>query len=109
MRAAAPGYPLQPAASQPEHLDIYPHMCAVELRKPAWIPDMVASARAFFQFDADSAAKLTQGYHAASLEEDFSGEVVTAAGKRLLEWVNIQNGPTNPPTALFRFVAVLQT
>ena len=84
---------------------LYPHMHAVELRKPAWVAAVIASVEACFHFDAEgmkTGAIITQGYHLASLEVEFSEKIANAAAKKMVEWVNIQIGASNPPTALFR-------
>lgn len=85
----------------------YPHVYAVELRNPLWLREMIASAEACFQFDADSSRKetvITQGYYMASLDVDFPNKVAAAAAKSMIEWVNAQSGAANSPTALFRYV-----
>lgn len=87
---------------------VYPHMHAVELRKPACVSAIIASAGACFRFDAEGkrGATITQGYHLASREVEFSDKVTNAAAKKMVEWINIQIGASNPPTALFRWAPV---
>ena len=78
---------------------VYPHMYAVELRKPAWLLDMITSAEKRFHNDASKDAVLrNQGFS----EDEISSRVAAVAARKKLEWINIQIGTANPPTALFR-------
>ena len=80
-------------------------MYAVELRKPAWLKDIVLSADACFHFDAKGGKKnavLKQSYPEAFLNMEFGLKVTGAAAQKMVEWINLEIGASNPPTALFR-------
>lgn len=82
---------------------MYPHMYAVELRKPAWLRQMIACAEACFLEDAKRDPMLKRNQRS---EAEMSRRVASAAAKKKVEWINEQIGANNPPTALFRSVCV---
>lgn len=83
---------------------VYPHMYAVEVRKPAWLLDMITSAEASFLVDARKEAP-KKGQRS---DDEMARRVAGVTSRKLFDWINVQIGATNPPTALFRsgFVAV---
>lgn len=84
---------------------MYPHMYAVELRKPAWLLAMITSAEKSFQDDVRKDLVLLKRSQRKS-EAEFLRNVATAAARKKVEWINMQIGATNPPTALYRSVAL---
>lgn len=81
---------------------MYPHMYAVELRKPAWLLDMITSAEKSFHHDASKDPMLKRNQRLS--EAEVSSKVAGVVARKKVEWINIQIGAANPPTALFRSV-----
>ena len=86
---------------------MYPHMYAVELRKPAWLLDMITSAEKSFHHDASQDPMLKRNQRIP--EAEVSSRVAVVAARKKVEWINIQIGAANPPTALFRSVFCLSS
>lgn len=98
-----------PASSRPSSAStkssslfpMYPHMYAVELKRLAWLLEMITSADKFFHKDeTDLMRKRNQRISEAEL----SRRAASAAVRKKADWINIQIGATNPPTALFRSI-----
>lgn len=79
---------------------VFPHMYAVEVGKPAWLTDMITSAEACFVADARKEPALRRGQRS---DAEMARRVAAMVSRKMFEWINVQTGATNPPTALFRF------
>ena len=73
-----------------------PLMYAVELRKPNWVKDMIASAASSY-----SANKKAQGNDRRQAAQG-QGQTAKVVNQLMIEWLNVQSGAGNPPTAIFR-------
>lgn len=90
---------------------MYPHMYAVELKRLAWLLEMIPSAEKCFHQDELEVLKrkLKQRFpepEKQRISEADSRRAAGAAEKKKADWINIQIGATNPPTALFRSIPI---
>lgn len=108
--ASAPASSRPPSAGSKSSslCPMYPHMYAVELKRLAWLLDMITSAQKCFHKDESDLMqkrheRLSESQKQRIYEAD-SRRAASAAEKKKADWINIQIGATNPPTALFRSV-----